>query len=414
MRIQIPSEAQRIGANLFYGVQKVYELNAGLESETLPYEDHFVIRQVPYESIHEIEKKMAIVVPIKNERLRLLEGVLYAIPHSCQIIVVSNSPREPVDRFNMEVGMIDNFRTFTKKNIILVHQRDPVFARAFADHGYPELVDESGMIRNGKAEGMLIGTMLAHLAGRQYLGFVDADNYIPGAVHEYIREYATGFAMSKSDYAMVRTLWHSKPKVVDSRLYFARYGRSSIVTNDFLNRLISYSSGFETEVIRTGNSGEHALTLPLAMMLDYAAGYAVETYHFINLIEKFGGIRPSPYPAAMKSGIELYQIESRNPHLHESKGDLHVHEMIRDSLSCIYQSFVCPETLKKEIITDLVRRNILRKGEALAPVRVYPSLDRIDTAGFKKLIIEQPFWESLTGRPAGESSRGGRRRKSTS
>ncbi len=390
MRIELPREAQRFGANLFYGVQKVYELDAGFTVDSLPYEQHFVIRQVPYEAVHEIEKQMAIVVPMKGERLRLLEGVLFAIPHPCLVIIVSNSPREPVDRHNMELSAIENFRTFTKKEIVVAHQKDPIFAKAFLDAGYPHLLDESGLIRNGKAEGMLLGTMLARLAGKKYLGFVDADNYIPGAVQEYVREYATGFALSKSDYVMIRTLWHSKPKVVDSSLFFAKYGRSSIVTNEYLNRLISYSSGFETEVIKTGNSGEHALTVALAMLLDYAPGYAVETYHFINLLEKFGGIRPSPYPQVMKSGVELYQIESRNPHLHESKGEKHVQEMIRDSLRVIHQSFVCPDGLKKEIVADLTRRKIIKKGETLEPMRTYPSLDRVHLDRFAGAVSNHP------------------------
>lgn len=390
MRIELPREAQRFGANLFYGVQKVYELDAGFTADSLPYEQHFVIRQVPYEAVHEIEKQMAIVVPMKGERLRLLEGVLFAIPHACLVIIVSNSPREPVDRHNMELSAIENFRTFTKKEIVVAHQKDPIFAQAFLDAGYPHLLDESGLIRNGKAEGMLLGTMLARLAGKKYLGFVDADNYIPGAVQEYVREYATGFALSKSDYAMIRTLWHSKPKVVDASLFFAKYGRSSIVTNEYLNRLISYSSGFETEVIKTGNSGEHALTVALAMLLDYAPGYAVETYHFINLLEKFGGIRPSPYPQIMKSGVELYQIESRNPHLHESKGEKHVQEMIRDSLRVIHQSFVCPDGLKKEIVADLTRRKIIKKGETLEPMRTYPSLDRVHLDRFAGVVTDHP------------------------
>jgi mannosyl-3-phosphoglycerate synthase len=407
MRIELPREAQRFGANLFHGVQKVYELDAGPSGDSLPYEQHFVIRQVPYELLHGIEQQMAIVVPMKSERLRLLEGVLFAIPHPCLVIVVSNSPREPVDRFNMELGAIENFQTFTKKQILVVHQRDPLLGEAFAAGGYPEILDESGLIRHGKAEGMILGTMLARLAGRKYIGFIDADNYIPGAVHEYIREYATGFALSKSDYTMVRTLWHSKPKVVGSSLYFAKYGRSSIVTNEYLNRLISYSSGFETEVIKTGNSGEHAMSLDLAMLLDYAPGYAVETYHFINLLEKFGGIEPSPYPRVMKSGVEVYQIESRNPHLHESKGEKHVQQMIHDSLRVIHQSVVCPERLKREIVHDLVRRKILPKGEAMVPVQTYPSLDRVALAKFAQGMGAHPGSEWICEESLSSQDEGG-------
>jgi mannosyl-3-phosphoglycerate synthase len=261
------------------------------------------------------------------------------------------------------------------------------------------LLDDSGLIRNGKSEGMLLGLMLARLAGKQFVGFVDVDNYIPGAVMEYVREFATGFALSKSHYAMVRTLWHSKPKVVESKLYFAKYGRTSVVTNEYLNRLIGYPTGFETEVIKTGNAGEHALSMKLALLLDYAAGYAVETYHFVNLLEKFGGLRPSPYPEVMKEGVEIFQIESRNPHLHDtSKGDEHIHDMILASLGVIYDSFVCPETLKKEILTELRRRKLVGARNAPQSVGVYPSLDRIDPDKFAEAIAGQPYATMLEGR----------------
>ncbi|MFN0084335.1 MAG: mannosyl-3-phosphoglycerate synthase [Blastocatellia bacterium] len=408
MRIELPREAQRFGGNLFYGVQKVYELDAGLSADQLPYELQFVIRQVPYEALHEIEKQMAIIVPMKAERLRLLEGVLFAIPHACQVIVVSNSPREPVDRFNMEVNAVESFRTFTKKNLVIVHQKDPVAAQAFARAGYPELLDKDGLIRNGKAEGMILGLMLARLAGKKYVGFVDVDNFIPGSVLEYVRAYSTGFALSKSRCAMVRMLWHSKPKIVESQLYFTRYGRASILTNEYLNRLINYRTGFETEVIKTGNAGEHALSMELAMRLDYAAGYGVETYHFVNLLEKFGVVRKSPYPDMMKEGIEIFQIESRNPHLHDiSKGEEHIHEMMQASLGVIYQSFTCSETLRREILHELRRRKVIGKRATPPAVRIYPALDRIDPAVFAKAIDGQPYALVIEPpKPAGRAKAG--------
>jgi mannosyl-3-phosphoglycerate synthase len=190
----------------------------------------------------------------------------------------------------------------------------------------------------------------------------------------------------------VRMLWHSKPKVVESQLYFTRYGRASILTNEYLNRLINYRTGFETEVIKTGNSGEHALSMELAMRLDYAAGYAIETNHFVNLLEKFGGLRESPYPNEMREGVEIFQIESRNPHLHDiSKGEEHIHDMMQASLGVIYQSFACPETLRKEILHELRRRKVVRKRETPAPVRIYPALDCIDPTRFASVIGGQPY-----------------------
>jgi mannosyl-3-phosphoglycerate synthase len=389
MRIELPREAQRFGANLFYGVQKVYELDSGPVADSLTYEPYFVIRQVPYETLNEVEKQMAIVVPMMSERLRLLEGILFAIPHSCLTIIVSNSPSEPVDRYNMEKNAIENIRMFTKKDIIVAHQKDPSIARAFADTGYTAILGEDGRIKDGKAEGMIVGTMLACLAGKKYLGFIDADNYIPGAVFEYVRAYATGFSLSQSPYSMVRMLWHSKPKVVESHLYFAKYGRASVITNDFLNRLISYHTGFETEVIKTGNAGEHALSTNLALLLDYASGYAIEPYHFINLIEKFGGLSESVHPEVMKQGVNVYQIESRNPHLHASKGEKHVQSMISSSLQALYHSSAASQTLRQEILVEMRRRRLIGRDEEPAQVTRYPALGCIDRDKFAESLNDQ-------------------------
>ena len=44
----------------------------------------------------------------------------------------------------------------------------------------PELIDDDGLVRAGKGEAMLVGMALAALTGRRYVGYVDADNYVPG------------------------------------------------------------------------------------------------------------------------------------------------------------------------------------------------------------------------------------------
>ncbi len=395
MRIELPREAERFGANLFHGVQKVYELDSGLSYDIAKSEESVILR-IPYEQLYEIEKQMVIIVPVYAERIKLIEGVLFAIPHQCLTIIVSNSPREPVDRFQMEKKAIENFCKFSKKNVIVVHQKDPLFARAFQSAGYPEILTEDGEIRNGKAEGMIVGTALAKLTGRKYIGFIDADNYFPGSAHEYILEYAAGFATTQSDYAMVRIVWQSKPKVMQSNLYFAKWGRTSVVTNRFLNLLISHYTGFETEVIKTGNAGEHALTMDLAMLLDYSSGYSIETCHFINLMEKFGGITKSPFPEVMRQHVDVYQIESRNPHLHESKGEDHVEDMIYASLQVIYHSHLCPKPIRDEILDELLHRKIIEKGEIPAKPMYYPALNKLDFKKFLREIEDYPFSNLLS------------------
>ena len=57
-------------------------------------------------TLSKIFQTMAIVIPVKDEKLSLLEGVLSGIPNECLIIIVSNSQRHPVDRYAMEVEMV--------------------------------------------------------------------------------------------------------------------------------------------------------------------------------------------------------------------------------------------------------------------------------------------------------------------
>lgn len=382
MKIEIPRDCERLGAVQIYGLQKVYELDSGGFSGQHESAQTDVIRSIPSEALYERQKDMAIVVPVKNERLKLIEGVLVGIPHPCQIIVVSNSPRGPVDRFHIEKEAITNFCKFTNKRVLVVHQKDAAIAKAIELAGYSELLGDDGLVRSGKAEGMIMGTLLARWLNNKYIGFVDSDNYFPGAVHEYVQEYAAGFEMFDTDSTFVRISWNSKPKVMENALFFAKWGRSSVHSNRTLNLLLSHFSGYETEVVKTGNAGEHALTVDLALNIEYAAGYAVETHHYVNLIESWGGILPPKEGVKSREKVTICQIESRNPHLHESKGEEHVEDMIDASLSVIYNSPLCPELLKREIAEERSNRLKLDKPEGVPPVKVYSNLSNLNLDTF--------------------------------
>lgn len=168
-----------------------------------------------------------------------------------------------------------------------------------------------------------------------------------------------------------------------------KVGRSSRQTNQFLNMLVGHHTGFETEIVKTGNAGEHALTVDLAMALDYATGYAVETFHYVHLLEKYGGVlHEDETEEEMRRMVKITQIESRNPHLHEVKGDEHVEDMIAASLSTIYHSKLCPESLREEIERELQRRNYLQSGDQLAPMRIYKSLDRMNFDRFSEIAAQ--------------------------
>lgn len=399
MRIEIPREVERLGPVQFHDVQKVWELDAGLKhtrNESKEKEKR-VIRRISYESLQAVQEQMAIIVPIKDERIKLVEGVLAGIPHHCTVIIVSNSKRDQLDRFKIEKDALEHMAKFMKKELFVVHQKDPLLAKACKEAGYEYILDDEGLIRNGKAEGMILSTILANLCGKKYIGFIDSDNYFPGAVYEYVQEYSAGFHSAKSDYSMVRIAWHSKPKIVESNLFFAKRGRASEHTNKFLNSLISTYTGYGTEIIKTGNAGEHAMSMKLALNIDYSSGYSIEPFHYINVLERFAGILENPDQEIMKKGIEFFQIESRNPHLHEVKGEEHVKSMSREAMEAIYRSPICPDYLKQEIVEDLRSRGLLGKKEKMPEtVRYYPALTKVDMVKFRDALSKAPYAEFLT------------------
>jgi mannosyl-3-phosphoglycerate synthase len=332
---------------------------------------------------------MAIVIPIKGERLKLLEGVLSGIPHDCLTIIVSNSPRQPVDRYKLEKEALEQFNRFVGRNALILHQKDPGLSDALRYVGYNSIFGPDDAVRNGKAEGMIIGMLLAKAAGKEYVGFIDADNYVPGAVNEYVKIFASGIAMSNTSYTMVRISWIYKPKVSESGVYFSKWGRVSEMTNQYLNSLISYYTGFETEIMRTGNSGEHCMSMKLAELLTYSSGFSVEPYEIVNILEEFGGIIPTEYQEAMDKGVEVMQVETRNPHFHEEKGDEHLKEMFNGSLGCIYHSKICHPKLREKIIEELRIRDILGEGQEPDILQKISSFKDIDIHQFAKILYER-------------------------
>jgi mannosyl-3-phosphoglycerate synthase len=219
---------------------------------------------------------------------------------------------------------------------------------------------------------------LAALSGRRYVGFVDADNYVPGAVNEYCRAYAAGLYLADSPYAMVRIAWHSKPKLKDSRLFFNRYGRTSEVTNRFLNQLLGEYSGFGTDVIQTGNAGEHALSLELGMRMRLAGGFAVEPFQYIDLFEQFGGVLPAGDPDVVRRWVAVTQIGSRNPHFHDDKGEDHVHGMRMQALNVLYHSPICPPAVRDAIRGFMVAEGAIGPDSEPPVERIYPPVGTMD------------------------------------
>lgn len=103
------------------------------------------------------------------------------------------------------------------------------------------------------------------------------------------------------------------------------------------------------------------MSLKLAEILPYASGYTVEPQELISVFEGFGGVLPTTYPTAARYGIEIFQTETRNPHLHEEKGRKHLQvEMLLPGLGAIYHSPLCDEETRQVIIDELLQQNTWR------------------------------------------------------
>jgi mannosyl-3-phosphoglycerate synthase len=378
MRFEAIRAADHIGPVKIHDVCRALELDSGSDAVALSKDDAGT-RRISREAVSMIEQKLAIVLPVKNEDLKVFEGVLSGIPHDCLMIVISNS--NP-DYFKSEKDIVTRFCNVNKRQALVVHQKDPDLANAFSFSGYPDIIDDDGLIRSGKSEGMIIGIVMSKIMGREYVGFIDTDNYIPGAVMEYVKHYASGFSMIESPYAMVRILWKYKPKLI-GELYFKKWGRVSEISNRFVNALLSTKGRFETEVIKTANAGEHAMSLELAMRLTYGSGYAVETQELISILENFSGILENTDDSVAEKGVEVIQTESINPHLHAEKGDDHlVQEMLIPSLSVIYYSPLCEDKTKEIIKKQLIDMECIKEGEEVPNIQLIAPPQNIDLSMF--------------------------------
>jgi len=386
MRIERPRYTERFGSVRINDVQKVLELDSGRAKE-LPPRKNIAVQKIEDDVIKDFEEKMAIVIPTKDEKLKLFEGVIRGVPHECLIIVVSNSQRKSVDRFRMEQDALNQFCHFTGRQALIFHQKDPILAKALTEAGYADFVGEDERVRDGKAEGMVLATFIAMMANKKYVGFIDADNYFPGSVWEYAKCYAAGFSMAKSPYAMVRILWHYKPKI-SAGMYFKKWGRVSEITNKCINSLVSTKTRFETQCIKTGNAGEHAMSLELAEILPYASGYAVEPQELVSILEEFGGVLPITHQTAAKHGVEVFQIETINPHLHEEKGLEHLIGMLLPGLGAIYHSPLCEAETKQLILGELLRQDAIKPGEEPPKPHISAPPKKIDLHKFTNVLGE--------------------------
>jgi mannosyl-3-phosphoglycerate synthase len=393
MRIESGKQIEHFGAVSIHDVRRMLELDSGSRN-TAVMKESTEAQKIERESIDLIMKKMAIVLPIKNEDSKIFEGVLSGIPHDCLIIAVSNSSRGEIDNFKKEYQILSRFCNLTDRNSLIIHQKDPKLAGALAECRYNHILGDDGLIRDGKCEGMIIGIIMALLQGKEYVGFIDTDNYVPGSVLEYAKHYAAGFSISDSPYSMVRILWKYKPKF-SGELYFRKWGRVSEITNKYLNQFISTKGKFETNVIKTGNAGEHAMSLSLASRLSFASGFGIETQELMSIFEQFSGLLPITDKNISEAGIDIIQTESINPHIHEERGEEHLfRDMLLPSLAVIYHNKLCNDISRESIKKILVDLECLKPEEDVPKFDLIPPLNSIDIKKLAEMI--DPFFSDYT------------------
>ena len=369
MLLRVPSKFEVFGLVKFYEVSEVISLNSmGLSGASGVF-------GLGRDELYDVASKTAIVVPAKDEDLWAFEGVIRAIPLPSPLIVVSASSREHVDVYSHEVEVVRLLSRLTGRRAVVVHQRDPAWVEVLSKTGLRSLIDGEG-VRYGKGEGMILGVLVASWLGASYVGFIDSDNYLPGSVVEYALAFYTGLAMAESRYSMVRIAWPYKGKLpATDEVILRKKGRVSMHTNSVLNAALSKLRRIETEIVKTANSGEHAMSIELALRLPWAGRYAVETYELVSLLEscyvnvEFRGETCSFAP----DGVKILQVETRNPHIHAEKGDEHIARMAAESLGVVYHSPLADSDLKVKI-RELLITNYLYEDEPPRP-RVYDIVD---------------------------------------
>lgn len=370
-----------------YGAVKIYELSKvhllfGIGSSSKPG----LLNIDSFEDMVKVANTTAIVVPTKDEDPNILDIVLRAIPIYSPIILVSASSQKPLNVYGIEIDLAKTLYRVMDKPIIVVHQRDPIIAEILKDY-LPNIVDEDGLIRYGKGEGILIAILLADSMNMKNIGFIDADNYIPGAVLEYTLIYYSVLSINGSRYKMVRVSWGYKAHE-STELYLRRIGRVSAIVGGILNKVLSLKRRIETDIIKTSNSGEHAMTMELAKNLVYSSGYSIEVQELVNILEIcYMGLDNGLCPSLPQS-IEVYQIESRNPHIHSEKGELHIVEMMLESLLTIYYSRLVDEKLKNYILSTI--KELGYEGELIPPIKYrYPEINA--KAFLDKILSESKY-----------------------
>src|SRR4051794_41952814 len=119
MRLADSFRSERFGAVRIHELQRVIELDSGHSGISAGSS------VVGPDALRAVETQLVIIVPCMNETRSVIEGVLSGIPHDCLIVLVSNSDRLPVYRYEIEAQTVEQFCRLAGRWAVFASHKDP-------------------------------------------------------------------------------------------------------------------------------------------------------------------------------------------------------------------------------------------------------------------------------------------------
>jgi mannosyl-3-phosphoglycerate synthase len=339
--------------------------------------------------------RTAFVVSHKSESIQTLVKVLWYLPRESPIMVVTNCPEQ--DRENIETSIRELLTDH--RNVYVIHQKDEGVAQFFKFHDVEHILGDDGKVRDGKGEGMYIGTLCALLLRfPQWIVFYDADNLVPCALLEYTLAMGRLFLSSPRSYASlesdtrplhnIRICWASKPSMKNGTLENTLLGRCTRVISPIFTNLLTAWFGWPNEIITSSNAGEQAMTIQTAATLRFSSGFSVETFQLLDLFHK------ALTSSGARSNALLQQYQAQSSHFHTKKEDEHIRRMIAVSLGSFlaFQAYLPPH------VEDHVLRVRDELRLDLACPRIYPPLRSLDLEGDEVFVHRYRVFEETEDR----------------
>jgi mannosyl-3-phosphoglycerate synthase len=324
----------------------------------------------------------AFIVSHKSESIETLQGVLWYLPATSPILIVTNCLQEEIEhlRHRLKEQMTSH------KKLYLVHQKDHRIAHLFRAYGVQHILDTDGRVRDGKGEGMYIGTLCAALLGYpRWVIYYDADNIVPCSLLEYTLAMGKLFLSARSPDLLwkredmlhnIRICWASKPQVSNGKLEFQFLGRCTSVISPLFSTLLEEWFGIPNYPVVSSNAGEQGMTIKTAKTLRFSSHYSIETFQLLDFLSTAASGRQP-----CKSIVQQYQ--SKSPHFHTKRDDEHIRRMIAQSLG----SFFAFHDYIPRYTQERLRRICDEMQLEICSPLIYPSLESLDIEDSDSLCI---------------------------